>query len=248
MKENGLITPPVDAAPVLRKASTENKWAFSQVADMAYRHGDVMMDRFYHGIATPQFPGRLPTPVFAVDALNKRTLGAYNLVPDGYGLPFRITLNEAHFIDGEDGKKMWRWGDWSLNEVICHELLHHAQQLRGKDPYKAGKVTHNKEFCTKLEALGLHPTPGTGAHYAVADADSPFGLLMREWGIERPMDVPREEVGKKNWWTIAFGDGPVGRSSLTMYACALCGLKVRVGIKSDPQLIHEPDGGKFVRG
>lgn len=251
-----VLKPPIDLSPHLRKASSENKWDYNQITANIYRRADVMMDRFYHGIAIPGFPAKLPTPVFAVEAMNKRTLGAYNLVPDAYGLPFRITLNEVHFVEQEKENPalgllaqamVWRWGDWSLNEVTAHELGHHWHQLKGRDPYKAGKVTHNKEFCAKMESIGLHPTLGTGAHYAVADADSPFGLLMREWGIERPADVPREEV-KRYWWDVSYGEGPAGRSSLSKWNCAICLLAIRVGVKGDIQLTHDDDGGKFVRG
>lgn len=239
----------VDAHPIIRKAAeTNTEWDFSAECVKLYRRADIIMDRFYSGIFTPQYPKRLPAPLIAVEQMNIRTLAAYRIVPDEYGLPFKLTFNEAHFIEDEQESKVWAWGEWSQMETLVHELGHHAQQLRGKDPYKPGsKVTHNKEFCNKMEALGLHPKPGVGSHYAVADADSPFGKLMKEWGIERPADVPKEELKpRENWW-VAGGERVRGRSSLHLWACAMCGLKVRVGIKDDPMLIHAADSGVFVR-
>jgi len=241
-----LIKAPVDASGVLRKASSENRWDFNAEAAKLYRRADVAMDRFYHGIFTPAFPGKLPTPLIAVEPMNKRTLAAYSVVPDAYGLPFKLTFNEAHYIE-EDGKKVWRWGEWSQAETLVHELGHHWQQLRGKDPFKQGKVTHNREFTGKMESLGIHSRPNHGSHFSVADAVGPFGILAREWGLARPDDVPKEE-SKVNWWSIAFGEGPIGRSSLTKWYCSICSFAIRVGVKGDIDVIHNTDGGKFIRG
>jgi hypothetical protein len=235
-----LLHPPVDASKVIRKASTENNWDFNKEAAKLYRRAEIIMDRFYHGVATPQFPGKLPTPLLAVEPMRVGTLAAYNLVPDAYGLPFRLTFNEKYFGEGQ----IWQWGEWSQCETLVHELGHHWQQLRGKDPYKPGKVSHGKEFTDKMAELGIHSRLGKGSHYAVADQDSPFGQLMRDWGISRPDDVPTDD-GKKNWWVLGGGEIQ-GHSSLRMYACAMCGLKVRVGIKDDPQLLHRADGGEFL--
>jgi len=207
-----------------------------------------MIDRFFSGVVTPEFTERLPAPIIAIEPMNIKTLATYRIVPDGYGLPFKLTMNEVHYKE-VGGKMVWKWGEWSQSETLFHELMHHLQQLRGKDPYKQGsRVTHNKEFCSRMEAAGLHPTPGVGSHYAVADADSPFGMLMKEWGIERPKDVPRDELKpKQNWWVFG-SEGTRGKSTLFKWMCAVCGLAIRVGIKDDPHLIHKVDCGQFVKG
>jgi hypothetical protein len=237
-----LIHPPIDASAAIRKASEGNTWDYNKEVAKLYRRGEVIMDWFYHGVFSPRFPGKLPTPLMAVEPMNIRTLAAYNVVPDAYGLPFKLTFNEQHF----DDKHVWQWGEWSQMETLVHELGHHWQQLRGKDPFKQGKITHNKEFTDKMESLGIHSRLGHGSHYSVADQDSPFGVLMKEWGIQRPADVPREE-GKANWWVIDV-EKPKGRSSLSKWSCAICFLAIRVGVKGDVNLIHEDDGGRFVRG
>jgi hypothetical protein len=51
-------------------------------------------------------------------------------------------------------------------------MLHLKQQKYGKDPYKSGRNTHNKEFVTMAKNLGLNVFPVIGCHYQVADADS----------------------------------------------------------------------------
>ncbi len=48
--------------------------------------------------------GRLPAPLIAIDSMNIRTLAAYLLGPDELGLRYKLTFNEQHYIDGENGK------------------------------------------------------------------------------------------------------------------------------------------------
>jgi len=245
----GKLVDAAQPAPAVRKAAeTNSEWDLSQEAAKLYRRADVIMERFYHGIPTPGFDGKLPPPLMAVDSMNIRTLAAYLLVPDEYGLRYKITFNEQHYVDfeTEDGKtaKVWRFGEWALMETLTHELGHHWQQLRGKNPFNQGKITHNREFTAKLEELGIYSTTGHGAHYKQADLDRPFGILMREWGITRP-EVPAGDVPPKVDWFKYFADvfgnpAPKGRSSLTMWECPECHLKVRVGIKGNPQLVHDP--------
>jgi hypothetical protein len=89
--------------------------------------------------------------------------------------------------------------------------------------------------------LGLHPLPVVGAHYAVADGV--FAQLMDELGLPRPEDVPRID------WTKAGGkplkrdwfrpEKEKGRSTLHKYVCPSCGLRARIGINSDPMLVHD---------
>ena len=62
-------------------------------------------------------------------------------------------------------------------------------------------------------------------------------------GILRPPEadtIPYD--GKTNWAAImlyADKPKPKGRSTLTKYECPHCGLKVRIGIKDDPRLVHD---------
>jgi hypothetical protein len=66
---------------------------------------------------------------------------------------------------------------------------------------------------------------------------------MAELGIERPDDVPTID------WTKAGGkpikrdwfrpEKEKGRSTLHKWQCPDCGLRVRVGIKGNPELVHD---------
>jgi len=81
--------------PKIRKMSEAIKdWDYSSEATKLYRRADEIIDRFYPTIHTPHFQGKLPSVLIAVDSLrNQKVLAAYNLVPDEYGLNFKIILN-----------------------------------------------------------------------------------------------------------------------------------------------------------
>jgi hypothetical protein len=125
---------------------------------------------------------------------------------------------------------------------LLHEYVHLWQQTVdfGQEPYKPGKskVTHNKEWVEKCESLGLHVMPDIGCHVAVAD--EPFSILMKEWGVERPDDVPKDDRSM-DWFKFLIklkGKEVKGRSSLKKWTCPECGLNVRMGIVGDPMLRH----------
>lgn len=247
MKEGILINPTAEASQAIRKATENNlTWPYAEVCNTLYRHAEVMMERFFSGVPVPGFDAKLPVPIFAVEPMNIKTLAAYRIVPDEYGLLYKISLNERHFEEDADGVKEWEFREWALNETILHELTHHAQQLRGKDPYKPGKrVTHNKEFVDMLEELGVYPTLGHGAHWRPADIDKPFGWLMKEWGIERPhISDEFEPVPKVDWFDWFNGERK-GRSTLTKWTCD-CGESVRVGKKNWPGATCNACGSQYL--
>lgn len=219
MKERGRVTGSNNPQPEIQKHSETADWEFKDQASYLYRIGGMMMDRFFNGLV--YLDGRkVPDPLIAFDNLrNNNVLAQYDLRPDEYGLMYKITFNTAHFNEVE-GKKEYKYGQWAMCETLTHEMLHAWQQHgRGNHPYKSGRNTHNKEFVTKAKELGLNVMPVYGAHYQVADADSPFGILMHELGIPRPDDVPRAEGEKvkDDWFEI--GKKRKGRSSLSKWSC-----------------------------
>jgi len=220
----------------IRKTSENADWPFREEATVMYRVGQKMMDRFFNGLV--YLDGRkVPDPLIAFDDLrNYKVLAEYNLYPDEYGLMYKITHNTQQY-ENIEGKKVYKWGRWALCEAQCHEMLHAWQQHgRGKEPYRGGFNSHNEEFVNKGKELGLNITPAIGCHFAVADEGSPFSVLMKELGVTRPEDVPKDATG--NWFR--WGKERQGRSSLTRYTCPSCGLNVRIGIKADPEIIHHP--------
>jgi hypothetical protein len=74
-------------------------------------------------------------------------------------------------------------------------------------------------------------------------ADGPFAVLMKELGIEPPdlsQQPPDIDWDWFKWLLDNLGKKPKGKSSLTKWECPECGLKVRMGIKGDPLLRHDP--------
>ena len=78
--------------------------------------------------------------------------------------------------------------------------------------------------------------PVVGAHYAVADGL--FAQFMGELGIVRPKDIPRieDKASNRDWFRPA---PEKGKTTLHKWVCPDCGLNVRIGIGSDPQLVHD---------
>ena len=241
MKEQGIIIDPKKAIETHERSAD---WEFQKEADFWYGIAKVMDERFFNGLIYPDGK-KVPTPIIAFDDLrNMNTLACYDLYPDEYGLIGKITFNTEQY----DDKKDWIYGRYSQGETLCHEYIHLWQQIgRGKDPFdqrKHGRNTHNAEFVKKAEELGLNPMPGVGCHTQIATAGSPIDILLKEKGIIRP-DAPVVPDGKKiSWqdWIIISGGGETrkGTSTLHKWECPECNLKVRIGIKGNPELIHDP--------
>ena len=71
---------------------------------------------------------------------------------------------------------------------------------------------------------------------------------MNELGIEKPPEPPSK---KANWfWGLADKDGKKrkrGKSTLNKWVCPECNLKVRIGIKGNPELVHTPCNSILIR-
>jgi hypothetical protein len=228
--------------PEIRKnVELAKDWEYSNETSYLYEKAVIFRERFLDPIARIDRE-QLPDPIIGITNLrNYKVFAEYLLFRDALGLSFRINFNEEHYVE-EDGKKVWRFGRWAQLETLLHEYVHGWQQRFGKDPFKLeqSKSGHNKEFIDKCESLGLHPMPDLGCHVKVAD--KPFSLLMKEWGIERPEHVPILDE-KRDWFKILIdmkGKGRRGTSSLSKWVCPECNLKVRIGIKGNPELVHNP--------
>lgn len=238
MSKEGISLENFDPKPAIQKnAENARDWEYSEEAKYLYRMAVLFKDRFLDPVLLTD-RGRLPDPVISFDDLrNQKTLAAYALHRNPQGLLDEITFNTVHYGE-EDDKKVWGFGRWAQLETLLHEQVHLWQQNFGEHPVRPGRVSHNKEFVEKCESLGLHPLPVVGAHHAVADGV--FAQLMGELGIPRPDDVPRITKGKpvkKDWFRP---EKEKGTSTLHKWECPECGLKVRMGISGNPELIHHP--------
>lgn len=215
-----LITNGSNPQPEVRKnAETASDWEYRAEALFFYGLAVLFRDELIDPILRLD-RSQVPDPVISFDNLRQsRTLAGYTLNRNPQGLLHEITFNTTHY-DTVDGKKEWRFGRWSQSETLLHEQLHLKQQKYGKEPYKGGRVTHNKEFVGMGKDLGLNIFPVVGYHYAVANEGSPFARIMHQLGIQRPDDVPTLSPGEKpkgNYFEV--GRKRKGRSSLTKYSC-----------------------------
>jgi hypothetical protein len=232
MSKEGTPIDNFDPKPAIRRnAENAHDWEFHEDAEYLYQKAVLFRDRLIDPIARID-RSQMPDPVISFENLrNNRTLAAYTLNRNAQGLLDEITFNTSHFVE-QEGKPVWKFGRWAQLETLLHEQVHLWQERVGKNKHKPGRVAHDKEFVEKCESLGLHPLPVVGAHYM--PADGVFALLMDELGIPRPTEEPRED--KKDW----FRPKPEkGRSTLHKWVCPDCGLAVRMGINSDPRLVHD---------
>jgi hypothetical protein len=190
---------------VRRNAETATDWPYKEEAAHLYRLAVIFRDRLVDPILRTD-RSQVPDPVISFDDMrNNNVLAAYTLARNPQGLLHEITLNTAHY-DEVEGKEVWKFGRWAQAESLLHEMLHLKQQKYGKEPYKRGKSTHNKEFCNMAKQLGLNVLPNVGCHFAVADDGSPFAILMKELGIPRPPEVLVDEEAVRgrrfDWFEI----------------------------------------------
>ena len=223
MKEGTLIEN-IDPQPVVRKgAETASDWEYKEEAAFLYDKAIGLRERLIDPIARID-RAELPDPVIGFkDMRNYKVLAEYLLVRDEIGLTSRINFNTEHY-EQKDGKMEWKWGRWAQIETLAHEYIH----LKHHKVF--GEASHSKEFVEECEKIGLHPLPGVGCHTEVAD--EPFAILMKEWGIERPEDVPKDDRKLKTDY-FRQGEKRKGRSSLKKWVCPDCSLNVRIGVKRE---------------
>jgi hypothetical protein len=225
MKDNGIIIEKHDPQPeVRRNAEAARDWEFAEEARRLYRRAVLFKERLLDPVLLTT-RSVLADPVISFENMrNNKVLAAYTLRRNPQGLLYEITMNTQQYI-AENKKPVWQYGEWAQMECLLHEQIHLWQQTVGKVPFTPGHSQHNKEFIKKAKSLGLNVTPEIGCHFAVADEDSPFGILMRELGIDRPTDVPRADP-KIAWFDT---NDRKGKSTLSKWSCGC--QNVRVGTK-----------------
>lgn len=246
-KESIHLLGAANATEAIRRAAEANvEDKYRDFRNLWHNRLDVIKQRFFPDFYTPTNKFDLPTPPVAIeDMRNYRYLASYHLVPDGYGLSDKLTLNKIHVIE-EKGKHVWLFGEAALVETISHELAHEKVNYlikQGKLPEDT--PPHGDYFRdVVLSPLGIHCN-SQGAHDRPCDdPNSPVGVLLKVWGI--PLQSPFDYSGIKiseDWWDFILrfkGIERKGRSSLTKWHCPECGLNVRMGIKEDPRLRHQP--------
>lgn len=234
--KKGTLIDPANPQPLIRQNAEKNRaWEFQPVADKWYPIAEEIKKTLFDGVFTLERTSPLPSPPIAVeDMRNYRTLASYRIVPDGYGINDKLTLNAQHFVNKE-GIWVWDWGgDWGLAETITHELAHEKHKHWGNTP-----PDHGKYFRKLLLDLGIYCTPN-GSHYRPAEEGKPFAILMHRIGIQRPENEKvLPEKSKVSYWEPKDERKKRGRSTLHKWICPDCGLAARIGVGKDPKLVHD---------
>ena len=208
---------------VRHNAENDPTWKHFELARRLYGWTDIFRERFLDPIARID-RGKLPGPVLGFDKEDYRILAWYRLGKNAFGLDDEIILNEVNLERPL----------YSVLETVLHEQVHLWQQRFGEHPVK--RNYHNQEFVDKCESLGLHPLPVVGAHWK--PADGPFEQLLKEHDLLRPSFEPVPEGEKREYWMPP--GRKKGRSTLTLWECPGCELKVRVGVSKDIELACMP--------
>lgn len=238
-----LVEVPNPQPEIRKNAEKARDWEYAEEAAYLYHMANLFKDRLLDPILLTD-RRRLPDPIISFKNLrNINTLATYTLARNPQGLLYEITMNTEHYVDiMVDGKntKQWGLGKWAQLETLLHEQVHLWQQNFGKYPVQPGRAYHNKEFVEKCESLGLHPKLGAGYHLKLADGV--FALVMKEINIGSPDLSKRTMSFDTDWfyWYLDTGGKRKGKSTLHKWACPVCGLNARIGIKDDPHLRHDP--------
>ena len=161
----------------------------------------------------------------------------------------------GHFTCG----KVWRAEETLMHEInisaehldrpienimatLQHEMIHYYCQLNGiSDTSQYGRY-HNKNFKKEAEARGLIITQAKGIGWSVTEPGESFIEVLREHGIEKPVDINRDGLrvdmlgilgilGKTG--TDGNGNPIVGippkkpKQSTRKYVCPCCGNSFR---------------------
>ena len=146
---------------VRRNAETAVDWEFKDEAAYLYDKAIVLRERLIDPIARIDRK-QLPDPVIGFENLrNYKVLAVYLLNRDEVGLSCRINFNTEHYIPGENGNKVWRWGRWAQLETLAHEYVHLWEQQVGN-----GKPGSRKTICRKDGKYGAQSPAGGGLPYS----------------------------------------------------------------------------------
>lgn len=156
----------------------------------------------------------------------------------------------GHFTTG----KTWRAEDNRLHEInisaehldrpienimatLCHEMIHYFCLENGiKDTSQNGRY-HNKRFKEEAEKRGLLISYDKSIGYSITTPSEEFKNVLREYDIEKPIDINRESEMQIMTGGTDSGNDPNGlggidgkqrkKSSTRKYKCPKCGNSFR---------------------
>ena len=168
--------------------------------------------------------------------------------------PIVITLQSSPRTNGHFTKsKVWRAEENHLNEInisvehldrpiekvmatLQHEMVHYYCQLNNISDVSQNGRYHNKHFREEAEKRGLIISYAKYIGYSVTEPSESFIEVLREHGIEKPLDINRDGAvftgfgGSNGGDNGTDGNGTVPKKpkcSTRKYMCPVCGNSFR---------------------
>lgn len=186
---------------------------------------DEIKRRFFPDFWTPNDKFELPTPPLAIeDMRNMKALASYRIVPDGYGLNDKFTVNEKWMVE-KNGRYSWFFEDQDLVETAIHEITHEKiNYLIKLGKMKPMSNPHGKPFQKIMAGFGLNVDDGGHHLKPCDDPNSPTGILLKDFGIPMTTGVDLTGMPKGiNYWDFIkskeSGGPRKGRSTLSLWEC-----------------------------
>lgn len=207
-------------------------------------YGFEVLNRVYFG-------GELPPAVITIMS-SKRTYGHFTVgrVWKAEEKRFNEINISAEHLDREIG---------AIMATLCHEMVHFYCQLNQIEDTSQNGRYHNKNFKREAEARGLLISYGKYIGYSVTTPGSGFLEVLKENGVEKPMDINRDgdvympvgnggdggADGKQGGADGRPVDGGKKKTSTRKYVCPCCGNSFRA--TKDIRVMCMDCGKEFVK-
>ena len=177
------------------------------------------------------------------DVLNEKYFG-------GELPPIVITIMSSPRSNGHfTVNKEWRISEERFNEInisaehlerpieniistLCHEMVHFYCQIHGIQDTSQGYRYHNKHFKAEAEKRGLIISYAKYIGYSVTEPSQEFIQVVKEAGLEKPMDINRDGALMDMASLLGLLGGQQGganglvqkpkKSSTRKYSCPCC--------------------------
>lgn len=178
------------------------------------------------------FDGELPPIVITI--MSSKSLGHFTINKE-----WRV--DQEHFNEINIGAEHLSRPIENIMATLAHEMTHYYCQLNGISDTSQNYRYHNKRFKEEAEKRGLIISYAKYIGYSVTEPSQQFIEVLRDAGIEKPMDINRDGYidlsailgilgglqGGDNGQGGANGVIQKPKSSTRKYICPCCGSSFR---------------------
>lgn len=131
------------------------------------------------------FDGELPPIVITI--MSSKSLGHFTINKE-----WRV--DQEHFNEINIGAEHLSRPIENIMATLAHEMTHYYCQLNGISDTSQNYRYHNKRFKEEAEKRGLIISYAKYIGYSVTEPSQQFIEVLRDAGIEKPMDINRDGV------------------------------------------------------